>query len=142
MPALRRRAALAWAAGGGAPSAVPVMPAPAAPELRSDGNLPAVGGDGPDHKDIQGDDQQRPERVVGKPQEDGDGTQYGHGDPNHPGPGLSRQQPPAGEAHQQANQQVDPAPGGGVELEQVVAGGDVELVLEDGEPALQRPPDT
>jgi hypothetical protein len=33
---------------------------------------------------------------------------------------------------------VDPAPGRDVELEQVVAGGDVELVLEDGDQALQR----
>src|SRR4029453_11445520 len=132
MPALRRRAARAWAAGGGAPSAVPVMPALAAPEMRSDGTLAAVGGDGPDHKDIQGDDQHRPERVVGKPQEGGDGAEHGHGDPNDPGPGPARQQPPAGEAHQQAEQQVDPAPGGGVELKQVVAGGDLELVVDDG----------
>jgi hypothetical protein len=96
-----------------------------------------VGGDGPDHEDVQGDDQQRPERVVGDEQEVGDGAEHGQGDGHRPGPGPARQQPPAGEGHQQAEHQVDPAPGGGVELEQVVAGLDVELVLEDADQALQ-----
>jgi hypothetical protein len=97
-----------------------------------------VGGDGPDDKDVQGDEEQRPERVVGDEQEVGDGAQHDQGDPDHPGPGAARQQPPAGEGHQQPDQQVDPAPGGGVELEQVIAGGDIELVLEDRDEPLQR----
>ena len=48
------------------------------------------------------------------------------------------QQSPAGEGHDQAEDQVRPAPSGGVELEGVVAGGDIELVLKDGHQPLQR----
>src|SRR5215207_5109183 len=105
------------------------------PALRSDrvAQLAAVGGHSPDDKDVQGDDEQRPERVVGNEGEVGDRAEHGQGDRHRPGPGPPRQQPPAGEGHQQPDQQVDPAPGGGVELEQVVAGGDVELVLEDAD---------
>src|SRR5215211_933025 len=103
--------------------------------------VPAVGGDRPDHEDVQGDDDQRPERVVGDEQEVGDGAEHGQGDGRGTGPGPARQQSPAGEGHQQPEDQVDPAPGGGVQLEQVVAGGDIELVLEDGHQALQRLPD-
>src|SRR5829696_4437351 len=104
--------------------------------------LAAVGGHGPDDEDVQGDDQQRPERVVGDEQEVGDGAEHGQGDGRGPGPGPARQQPPAGDGHHQPDQQVDPAPGGGVELEGVVAGGDIELVLEDGDQTLQGLEDT
>ena len=48
-----------------------------------------------------------------------------------PTPGLTGQHGEAGEEHEQAEQQVDPAPAGGIELQQVVRGGDVELVLEE-----------
>src|SRR5215211_7323471 len=99
--------------------------------------LAAVGGQGPDHEDVHGDDQHRPERVVGDEQEVGRGAECRQGDADDPRPGLPREQPPAGESHNQAEHQVDPAPGGGVELEGVVAGGDVELVLEDRDQALQ-----
>ena len=84
---------------------------------------PPVGRHGPDHKDVQGDEEQRPERVVGDEQEVGDGAEHGQDDRHRARPGPPREQPPAGEGHQQPDQQVDPAPGGGVELEQVVAGG-------------------
>src|SRR5215208_6841623 len=99
--------------------------------------LAAVGGHGPDDEDVQGDDEQRPERVVGNEGEVGDRAEHGQGDRRHPGPGPPRQQPPAGEGHQQPDQQMGPAPGGGVELEQVVAGRDIELVLEDADQPLQ-----
>src|SRR5215203_1693144 len=108
------------------------------PALRSDrvAQLAAVGGHGPDDEDVQGDDEQRPERVVGDEGEVGDGAEHGQDDRHRARPGPPRQQPPAGEGHQQAEDQVGPAPGGGVELEEVVAGGDVELVLEDGDEPL------
>src|SRR4029450_6104920 len=76
--------------------------------------LAPVGGDGPDDEDVDGDDGQRPERVVGDEQEVGDGAEHGHGDPDDPGPGAAGQQPPAGERHDQPDHQVDPAPDGGV----------------------------
>src|SRR5215212_11310014 len=99
--------------------------------------LAAVGGHGPDDEDIQGDDEQRPEPVVGNEGEVGDGAEHGQDDRHRAGPGPPRQQPPAGEGHDQTKDQVGPAPGGGVELEDVVAGGDIELVLEDGDEPLQ-----
>jgi hypothetical protein len=56
--------------------------------------VPAVGGDRPDHEDVQGDDDdQRPERVVGEEQEVGDGAKHGQGDGRGTGPGPPRQQP-------------------------------------------------
>src|SRR5215211_7099228 len=125
--------------GRGADSAVATHPERVTPGPRGSDRLaqvPPVGGDGPDDEDVQGDDQQRPERVVGDEQEVGDGAEHGQGDGRGPGPGAARQQPIAGEGHHQAEDQVDPAPGGGVELEQVVAGGHIELVLEDGDQAL------
>src|ERR687898_256470 len=77
------------------------------------------------------------DRLAQVPPVGGDGAEHGQGDGRGPGPGPARQQPVAGEGHDQAEDQVDPAPGGGVELEQVVAGGHIELVLEDGDQALQ-----
>src|SRR5918994_4319153 len=137
-----------WASGASTAAAevIVLLSVPRAGDARARGSdrlaqVPPVGGDGPDHEDVQGDDEQRPERVVGDEQEVGDGAEHGQGDGRGPGPGAARQQPPAGEGHQQAEQQVDPAPAGGVELEQVVAGGDIELVLEDRDEALQRLPD-
>src|SRR5918993_169770 len=133
-----------WASGASTAAAevIVLLPVPRAGDARARGSdrlaqVPPVGGDGPDHEDVQGDDEQRPERVVGDEQEVGDGAEHGQGDGRGPGPGPARQQPVAGEGHDQAEDQVDPAPGGGVELEQVVAGGHIELVLEDGDQALQ-----
>src|SRR5215213_7958236 len=126
--------------GHGGESAVATHPERVTPGPAGSGRfaqVASVGGDGPDDKDVQGDDQQRPERVVGDEQEVGDGAEHGQGDGRGPGPGPARQQPIAGEGHQQADHQVNPAPGGGVELEGVVAGGDIELVLEDGDQTLQ-----
>src|SRR5215217_5267529 len=124
--------------GRGGDSAVATHQSGDAPPSGSDrlAQVPPVGGNGPDHQDVEGDDQQRPERVVGDEQEVGDRAEHGQGDGHGPGPGPARQQPIAGEGHRQPEQQVDPAPGGGVELEQVVAGGDIELVLEDGDQPL------
>src|SRR5215203_4889914 len=130
--------------GRGADSAVATHPERVTTGPGSDwfAQVAAVGGHGPDDEDVQGDDQQRPERVVGDEQEVGDRAEHGQGDGRGPGPGPARQQSPAGEGHHQPDQQVDPAPGGGVELEGVVAGGHIELVLEDGDQALQGLKDT
>jgi len=81
------------------PDAKPRAPAGrgAGPAPRSDCgvvDVAAVGGDRPDNEDIQGDDEQRPERV-GDEQEVGDGAEQDHGDSDGPGPGAARQQPPS-----------------------------------------------
>src|SRR5215204_6092952 len=98
--------------GRGADSAVATHPERVTTGPGSDwfAQVPTMGGDGPDHEDVQGDDQQRPERVVGDEQEVGDGAKHGQEDGHRPGPGPARQQPVAGDGHQQAEQQVDPAP--------------------------------
>ena len=46
--------------------------------------VPTMGGDSPDHEHVQGDDQQRPERVVRDEQEVGDGAEHGQGDGRGP----------------------------------------------------------
>jgi hypothetical protein len=95
------------------------------------GGLVAVGRDRPDHEDVQGEDDQRPERVVGEEPEHGHGTEQRQHDRHGPGPGSAGQQADARAGDDQPEDQVDPAPGGLVELEQVLLGGDVEVVVED-----------
>jgi hypothetical protein len=77
-------------------AAAPVTPKPTTPApVRP---VPAArrrGGDRPDHEHVHGEDDQRPERVVGQPQEVGDRAQRGHGDADRPGPGPPRQEPPS-----------------------------------------------
>ena len=68
-----------------------VTPAPSGSDRLA--QLAPVGGDSPDHEHVQGDDQQRPERVVGNEQEVGQGAEHGQGDGRGPGPGPARQQP-------------------------------------------------
>ena len=55
----------------------------------------------------------------------------GQEDGGHDRPGPAREQRPAAAQHEDADQQVDPAPGARVELEGVVAGHDEELVVDD-----------
>src|SRR5918994_3833095 len=133
-----------WASGASTAAAegIVLLPVPRAGDARARGSdrlaqVPPVGGDGPDHEDGQGEDERRPERVVGDEQEVGDGAEHGQDDRHRPGPGPPREQPPAGEGHDQPQDQMRPAPGGGVELEGVVAGGHIELVLEDGHQPLE-----
>ena len=80
----------------------------------------------------------RPERVVGDEGEVRQGAEDGQDDADRAPPDLAVQHREAGEQHQQPHQQVDPAPAGGVELEQVVGRGDVEVVLEQRRHAGQR----
>ena len=92
--------------------------------------LAAVGRHGPDHEDVRC-EEQRTERVVGDEQEVGMALSTARMGPpararptdNNPQPAKATTRPRIRWVH----------PGGGVELEQIVAGGHIELVLEDAD---------
>jgi uncharacterized membrane protein HdeD (DUF308 family) len=87
----------------------------------------------PDHPDVEPDHDQRPDRVVRDEEEVGERAQHREHDRRHSGPRLAGEQAQARGEDGDADDQVDPAPGGDVEVECVVACDDVELVVEDGD---------
>ena len=93
-------------------------------------------GQGPDDGDVEGDDEHRPQWVVGDEQEVVEHHEADDDDAHDARPGGTGEQSGTDQDDKDAEEQVDPAPGGGVELEGVVDGVDVELVVDDGDEAL------
>src|SRR5215218_8785115 len=85
----------------------------------------------PDHPDVEGDHEDRPEGVVGDEEEVRDGAEAGEHDRCDDGPPTAREQAPAGGHERNAEQQMHPPPDARVEVERVVLGDDEELVVED-----------
>src|SRR6478752_818769 len=103
----------------------------------SAGEVAAVDGLGPDDQHVEGDDDQAPYRVVGQPHEVQYGAQRGDGDAHRAGPDCAVEHEESGDQHEHPDEQVDPAPGGEVELEDPFLADDVEVVIEQGDQTLQ-----
>src|SRR6478752_4178444 len=104
----------------------------------SAGDVAAVHRQRPDDQHVQGDDDQAPDRVVGQPYEVQHGAERGDGDADGAGPDGAVEDEEPGDQDEQADEQVDPAPGGQVELEDPFLADDVEVVVEQGDQALHR----
>src|SRR6478609_1160875 len=103
----------------------------------SAGEVAAVDGQCPDNQHIKGDDDQAPYRVVGQPHEVQDGAQRGDGDADGASPDGAVEHEESGDQHEHADDQVDPTPGGEVELEGPFLADDVEVVVEQCDQTLQ-----
>src|SRR5690349_16354625 len=90
----------------------------------------------PDDPDVGGDDQDRPERIVRQEEEVVDRAQHRQRERDDRRPGLAGEEREAGQGHEDAEDQVDPAPLGDVEAQEVVARQRVELVVADRRDAV------
>src|SRR4051794_21803766 len=100
-------------------------------------DVAAVDGDRPDDEDVEDDDGDAPQRVVRHRDEAADHADAGRDDGDGPGPHDSPEQGRPGERDDDAEDQVQPAPRGDVELEDVLGTDDVEGVVEQGDEALE-----
>jgi len=86
----------------------------------------------PDDEGVDGDQHDRPERCVRQPQEVRDHAEAGQQYTHDPGPCGALKQGHSSENDHGPQDQMDPAPSGEVELEDVVTGGDEHVVVRDG----------
>src|SRR4051794_31397101 len=84
----------------------------------------------PDHPDVEGDDDERPPRVVREEEEVRDRAQHRERDRGHAGPRAIAEEGGAGHYEEDAENEVDPAPGRDVEVERVVLRRHEELVVD------------
>src|SRR4029079_8962654 len=84
-----------------------------------------VPGEGPDHGEVEHDDHDGPDRVVGQPSEIRQDADRGDDDTQGAGPDRTGEQADSGEDRDDAHEDVDPSPGCDVELEDPCLGGDV-----------------
>src|SRR5664279_6590749 len=75
-----------------------------------DGDVAAMGGQCPDHEDIEGDDQDCPEGVVGQPGEVHQDADPGDDDADRPRPHLPGEESDAGADGDEPDDEVDPSP--------------------------------
>src|ERR671913_888504 len=95
-----------------------------------------VEGHRPDDGDVEGDDEDAPHGVMRQPGEARHHADRGHDHGNGPGPERSAEQRETGEGDEHAEEEVDPAPGRDVELEDVLLAQGVELVVEQRDQTL------
>src|SRR4029079_16794836 len=87
--------------------------------------------DRPDDPDVQGDDEQRPERVVRQEQEVREGARDRDHYRDAGRPAAASEQGGPRDRDDDGQDQVDPAPGGHVEAERVVVPDDEERVVQN-----------
>src|SRR6476469_4102079 len=104
--------------------------------LPGGGDVPAVHGESPDDEDIQGDDEQAPDRVVRQPHEVQHDADRRDRDSDEPRPQGSLENEESRDRKEGTDEQVNPAPGGEVELEDPFLSDDVEVVVEQGDRTL------
>src|SRR3954470_1113449 len=91
-----------------------------------------------DH-DVERDHQDRPQREHGQRPELHEGVQDDEGDGEHPRRGVAGEQADPGQGHRHADDQRDPAPGGGVPDDHALAAADGDdVVVEDQRQAVER----
>ena len=112
-------------------SRVPDVDAAGPGRLSGARHVSVVGRQSGDHEHVQRDDQDRPDGLIGDEEEVPDRAERRERDADDPRPGRALEDPVAGADHDHAADQVDPAPGGRVELVRVVRADDEELVVDD-----------
>ncbi len=100
-------------------------------------DVSSVDRDSPDDKDVERDDGQTPDGVVRHPHEAGERAEARHDDGDGPRPDGALQEGEPGKGHDDAEDQVNPAPRGDVELEDVLLAKDEERVVHEGHEALE-----
>ncbi len=96
-----------------------------------------VGGERPDHEDVQGDDDHRPEGRVRQEEEVREEVQGGEDDAGHPRPARPLEHSRPGDGDTDAEHQVDPAPAGEADPVDVLADIAVDVPVGQGRDALQ-----
>src|SRR4051794_39489831 len=117
-------------------------PSSGQPSAACSGHVARMCDQGPDDGDVERDDQERPDRVVGDEQEVGHHAERGARDPDDATPQLTPENAETGAGDEHTQQEVEPTPRGEVERVDVVGRRDVEVVVHDGGETGERLPHT
>src|SRR6478672_1182604 len=95
--------------------------------------------DGPDHDQVERNDEDGPHRVVGQPGEVGQNADRRDDDRNGSSPAPAEEQTHAGAQRDDADQDVAPPPSGGVQLEEPLVRDHVEVIVDYPNDSLDQP---